>query len=207
MISFAGTITLGCISVYQTRRAYKISERSLNIEESKSIPSVMITEVKDGIRELSNEMLNKGLNLTVNDSYCMIDEENNVEKIPNDHDVLLFYIANISSTYITSLDVKSIKYTVNTKTESLEEAKGFSRNRSLVLSLKESAPFIVTVPHPIQCGNSLLKITIEFLIANNVCEKFVESITLQYVAVNEEKGFLLPQIFERKIEDIKKYEE
>lgn len=170
LLSFAGTIVLGFVAVFQTRQANNISRRLMEKEINEAMPYV-------DLRPLTAEKLNKYKKHEV--FYCFVDGyharfDDECKLIQSDGETLYFLIKNVRDTDILSICVSTIQIGVYAEGEILDKKEYVAQNSFYGDSINGNAelPFIVTVPEDV-----FVKVAAyvkDHLEKSNACSLYIE---------------------------------
>ena len=207
ILSFVGTVVLGIIAVWQTRKANDLSEHMLNLEENKSVPMVDLCQINEIPSGLPKGTYQNSLKATVGDKHLAIKEDNTI--LYSDGDVLAFAVRNISDTYITSLEIADIQYVAY---ENGREVRPQSTIAGLTGGIRAFAVgeiqylliagvdtrFDLGDLSEEEAGKRILELEITFLLGNTKGKLFRETIRIGYYPTREKNGIFYPQIVRKE---------
>jgi len=200
-ISFVGTISLGIVAVYQTRKANEISSRLLQIDEERRRPQIDIRAIsEDKLKQYNRQQL---ISSSVEGIYINVDFD--WREDVNAGDNFWFEIKNIR-------DMDIINVQPVTVTSQIVDSNGaciISDKYCLLTSCNlnmiqgnDTAPFLLgmsstwakVAEHP----NQSLLLSLEFKIMNSDGEEYVQRISLHMVNAHNSRT-LTPVIINKKV--------
>lgn len=207
ILSFAGTVVLGIIAVWQTRKANDLSEHMLNLEENKSVPMVDLCQINEIPSGLPKGTYQNSLKATVGDKHLAMKEDNTI--LYSDGDVLAFAVRNISDTYITSLEIADIQYVAyengrevcpqGTTAGLTGGIRAFAVGEMQYLLIAGvDTRFDLGDLSEEEAGKRILELEITFLLGNTKGKLFRETIRIGYYPTREKNGIFYPQILRKE---------
>ena len=200
-ISFIGTISLGLVANYQTKKSNELSFRLLQIEEEQRRPQIDIRAISEN--KLKGYAHHQLISTTIEGTFVLVDTEWR-EKI-NNGDNFWFEIKNVKDTDILNIQpivviseivdsnmkcILSDKYSLCTSCN-LNLIQG---NDTLPLLLGMNSVWVKVAEKP----NQHLHLSLEFKITNFDGDDYLERISIDMV--NAHNGELLtPVIFNKKV--------
>lgn len=207
ILSFAGTVVLGVIAVWQTQKANDLSKRMLDLEEIKYIPMVDLCQINKVPSDLPNGTYQNALKVTPDGYNLAMAEDNSI--LYSDADVLVFEIKNVSDTYITSLEILDLQYVAYV------DGKPVQSNHSIVdrgggiraFSVGEAQYLLVSGVDTRfdlgdlsreEAGQCVLKLEITLRLGNTLGKVFRETIRIGYYPTREANGLRYPHVFRKE---------
>lgn len=218
LLSFIGATVLGVVALKQSMFANALSERMLNLEESKDIPIIDMYTCTTPVESMPYKALQNAYSLSINESYIFFNDDNSVNE--KSDMVSLFEIKNISATDIISLKIINVSQkTVFANQKEIDTPiKVFSIGAAIsVLSGKES--MILTVigtevrgPENMDINEIIeenyttptIELEITFRMKNYKGIEFEETIKISYIESTNIGDVIYPIILNKDITGIKK---
>lgn len=221
-LSFAGSVVLGLVAVEQSRKANHLSERMLDIEERQEVPVIDIQEMKEDQVPSEKSVYHKALQIQVRNHVYYFNDDNTLGK-DRETDVVVFSIKNISSNYITSIQLDGIeaKTTFYNGKSIVSSLYGISYNGGVrVLGGGEALHLIMGEigfeKPPVETQeeifkqeyvNPLIEMNLSFILGNIRGKKYRETIQLRYAYFPDESGINYPWVLGKEIVQIKEVKE
>ncbi len=200
-ISFVGTISLGLVTVYQTKKANEMNFRLLQIEEKRRIPKIDILSISED--KLKQYKLQQLISASIEDIFVHVDSE--WRETVNKGDNFWFEIKNVKDTNIINIQPIMVTSEIIDLNRNCVVSNQYSLSTSCKLSLiqvNDTVPFLLGMNSIWEKvaereGQSLL-LSLEFKIMNSDGEEYLERISLNMV--NAYYGNILtPVIFNKKV--------
>lgn len=201
LMSFVGTISLGIVAVYQTRKANEISFRLLQIEEERRRPQIDIRAIsEDKLKQYNRQQL---ISSSVEGIYVNVDSDwrENV----NAGDNFWFEIKNIRDIDIINIQPVTVTSQIIGSNEacivSNEHCLSTSCNLNLIQG-KDTVPFLLGMNNiwtkVAELSNQSLLLSFEFKIMNSDGEEYLQQISVNMInAYNS--NILTPVIINKKV--------
>lgn len=193
VLSFIGTGTLGLIAIKQTQQANDLTNKMLELEKSREIPIIDITEIKDD-EQVTTDKLRSSLQVCLNDSYFYISDKGSISE--GSCSVAVFRLVNICPNHIISLVIRDISQvtTYNNGESVTTQIKHIRYNGGIrVLGCNESQYLLIGGAYfeypPSLTEQELydknyvdpvIELTISFLLGNIKGKKYCETIKICY---------------------------
>lgn len=206
VLSFAGTVVLGIIAVWQTRKANNLSRRMLELEETRNVPMVDLCQINGIPSDLPNGIYQNALTAAIDGCHLAMKEDNTI--LHSDGDVLAFMLRNVSDTYVTSLEIPSIQYVaykngqaVNAQSTNAETSGGIrtfaaGETQYLLLTGIDTSLDPGDLPEE-ETRKKMLELELTFLLGNTQGKRFRETIHVCYYPARERNDILYPHIFRK----------
>jgi len=221
-LSFAGSVVLGLVAVEQSRKANHLSERMLDIEERQEVPVIDIQEMKEEHVPSEKSAYHKALQIQVRNQVFYFNDDNTLGE-DSDTDVVVFSIKNISSSYITSMQLDGIeaKTTFYNGKSIVSSLYGISYNGGVrVLGDGETLYLIIGgidfEKPPVETHeeifdqeytNPMIEMELSFLLGNIRGKKYRETIQLRYSYLPVESRINYPWVLGKEIVCIEEVKE
>ncbi len=200
-ISFVGTISLGLVAVYQTKKANEISSRLLQIEEERRRPQIDIRAIsEDKLKQYSRQQL---ISASIEGIFVHVDSEWREEV--NKGDNFWFEIKNVKDMDIINIQPIMVISEIIDSSEICVVSNKYSLSTSCNLNLikgNDSVPLLLGMnsiwTKVAERAKHSLLLSLEFKIMNADGEEYLERISLNMV--NAYNGNILtPVIFNKKV--------
>ena len=217
MLSFIGTVILGLIATNQSRKANELSHKMLELEESRDLPIIDITEIMDDDEQISAEKFNNSLQICLNDNFFHVNDDKTL--VEGSCSIAVFKLVNICSNHIISLLVHDVAQatifsngkTVVTEVNRLEYNGGIrvlGRNESqylLIGGVRYDYPPSLSKQEAFEQNyiNPIIELKITFLLGNIKGKKYLETIEIFYMYIPSPDGINYPCILKKEILGIK----
>ena len=208
-ITFAGTVSLGIVAVYQTKKANDVSERLLAIEEERRRPQIDIRPISEKQRMQCDRQ--HFIASSTDDTYVFVDE--NWRETFNKGDDFWFAIKNVRDTdvlNIAPIEVTPAILDAHGRAQTVLEKQQIATSCRLDHILGgETVPFLLGTEklwtRVAEKPGQRLRLSIEFLLTNSDGEKYLQTVELQMMnAYNS--GILTPAIIQKNVGKARKYE-
>lgn len=181
-ISFAGTIVLGLVSVYQTKKANDISIKLLEIEEERSRPQIDIRVIsKDKLRHYNIDQL---ISASIEGVYVYVDKKWNEEK--NSGDNFWFEIKNVKGMDVINIvPITAIAEIIGPNGECVSQNKYFVSTscRPNLIQGNDAVPFLLGLDNiwtkVAQHPNQSLLLSLEFKLMNSDGKEYLQIVSLK----------------------------
>lgn len=201
-ISFVGTVSLGLVAVYQTKKANEISFRLLQIEEERRRPQIDIRAIsKDKLRQYNLQQL---ISASTEDIFVHVNSE--WEEDANEGENFWFEIKNVKDMDIINILPTIITSEIIDSNNNCVASNKYSLSTSCNLNLihgYESVPLLLGTNNiwakVAEKPNQSLVLTIEFRITNADGEDYSEQISLNMVNAYSDTTILTPAILNKKV--------
>lgn len=181
VLSAIGTITLGIIAVYQTKNANNISERLLQLEESRQRPQIDIRMItKETLKTYKKEEL---LNSYLHNCHTYVDDMCNLS---NDGDNFWFELKNLRDFDILNILPTTVKIKIYDKNNNEVSVREHGLSNSInanILSGNAKIPFLLSLDNiwseVYKEDDRTLGLEISFLLMNYDGVNYEQKISLE----------------------------
>lgn len=206
ILSFAGTVVLGIVAVWQTQKANDLSKRMLELEEYKNLPMVDLCQINEIPSDLPAGTYQNSLSVTAGGGSLAMKKDNTI--LHSNGGVLAFMLKNVSDTYITSLEVEDVQYVAYKGGQPVRSQGSGTELRGGIRSFAvgDAQYFLIDgVDTCYDLGDlseeesrkCVLRLEITFLLGNTQGKKYREMLRIGYYPTREENGILYPQILQK----------
>lgn len=206
ILSFAGTVVLGIVAVWQTQKANDLSRRMLDLEEHKNLPIVDLCQINEIPSDLPVGTYQNSLSVTAGGGSLVMKQDNTI--LYSEGNVLAFMLKNVSDTYITSLEVVDVQYVAYRGGQPIHSQGSGAELRGGIrsFSVGDAQYFLIGgVDTCFDLGDlsekehckCVLTLEITFLLGNTQGKKYREMLRIGYYPSREENGILYPQILQK----------
>lgn len=213
VLTFSGTVTLGLVATKQTQQANDLTNKMLELEKSREIPIIDITEITDDDGQVPTDKLKSSLQVCLNNSYFHINDDRSLTE--ESCSIAVFRLVNICPNHIISLLIQDIAQvtTYNNGESIATQINQIHYNGGIrVLGCNESQYLLIGGAHfeyppsltqqelfEQNYVNPTIELTITFLLGNIKGKTYRETIKICYMYIPNRDGINYPCILRKEI--------
>jgi len=202
-ISFVGTISLGIVTVYQTRKANEISFRLLQMEEERRRPQIDIRAIsEDKLKQYNTQQL---ISSSVDGIYVIVDKDWKFHA--NGGDVFWFEIKNLRDMDIINIQPITAIFQITDSNGICIVSDEYCLSTSCNLNLiqgNDAVPFLLGTnsiwTKVAEKPNQKLLLSLEFHIINSDGGEYLQRISFNMANAYNSDDILTPVIFNKNMQ-------